>query len=151
MLVAILIAVIALLTLGLVFTCYFLWKFAKIIMVFEDDISDTIRTLNEVENTVKNVLEMEIFYDSPEVRLEVDKILDEVKFCRVEVARLIDRFTARSKQQYYFVEEEEQQHFLQEPQNMIPRLPGQPPDTPNPLEVLQKEGMILDAGRKRHE
>lgn len=118
-------------------------------MVFEDDISDTINALNDVEDTISNVLKMQIFYDSPDVRKEVDKILEEVKVCRLSVNGLIERFTARSKQQYYFLEQE--QESITRDERVIPRLPGQPPDTPNPLQMLQNEGIILDVRHQRKE
>lgn len=150
MLTWILIGVIALLAVALGTSVYFLVKFSRIIMVFEDDISDTIATLNEVEDTINSVLQMQIFYDSPEVRKEVDKILEEVRICRVNIFGMIERFTARSKQQYYFIDETPEE-IPQVSERTIPRLPGQPPDTPNPLQMLQNEGIILDVRHQRKE
>ena len=149
MLAWILIGVIVLLATALGFSIRYLIKFSRIIMVFEDDISDTINALNDVEDTISNVLKMQIFYDSPDVRKEVDKILEEVKVCRLSVSGLIERFTARSKQQYYFLEQE--QESITRDERVIPRLPGQPPDTPNPLQMLQNEGIILDVRHQRKE
>lgn len=149
MLTWILIGVIVLLATALGFSIRYLIKFSRIIMVFEDDISDTINALNDVEDTISNVLKMQIFYDSPDVRKEVDKILEEVKVCRLSVNGLIERFTARSKQQYYFLEQE--QESITHDERVIPRLPGQPPDTPNPLQMLQNEGIILDVRHQRKE
>lgn len=149
MLVFFLICVILLLATLLGISGYFLLKFSKIIMVFEDDASEAIDTLNNVEDTIKNVLNMQIFFDSPDVRKEVEKILEDVKICRLSIGEIISRFTARSKQQYYFVEFDEEVPLLHH--RPIPRLPGQPPDTPNPLEILQNEGMILDVRHKREQ
>lgn len=149
MLTWILIGISALLAVALGFSVYYLVKFSRIIMVFEDDISDTIAVLNEVEDTINNVLQMQIFYDSPDVRKEVDKILEEVRICRVKIFGMIERFTARSKQQYYFIDENPEIPTRDE--RAIPRLPGQPPDTPNPLQMLQNEGIILDVQHQRKE
>lgn len=128
-----LIAVAIILSLLLLTSGYFLWKFSKIIMVFEDDISDTVSSLNNVEDVINDVLKMQIFFESTEVRKEVEKILEEVRFCRVSIRGMIERFTARSKQNYYFVEPEPIRQPQPEPE-MI--LPGQPPGTPNPLKAI---------------
>ena len=114
---------------------YFIWKFSKIIMVFEDDISDTVGTLNDVEDAIDNVLKMEIFFESTEVRKEVEKILDEVRYCRMSINGMVKRFTSRSKQNYYFVEPEPPR-YMEQPQEQEIRLPGQPPNTPNPLKAI---------------
>lgn len=141
MLTWILIGIITLLSVVLIFCILYLVRFSKIIMVFEDDISDAINALNVVEDSINSVLQMQIFYDSPDVRKEVDKILEEVKICRLSINGLIERFTARSKQQYYFIEQIE--NPIHE-ERIIPRLPGQPPNTPNPLETLHNSGFVIE-------
>jgi len=149
MLTWVLTGIVALLAVTLGFSVYYLIKFSRIIMVFEDDISDTVSALNEVDDTINGVLQMQIFYDSPEVRKEVDKILEEVRICRVKIFGMIERFTARSKQQYYFINDNTEIPTRDE--RIIPRLPGQPPDTPNPLQMLQNEGIVLDVQHQRKE
>lgn len=144
MLTAVLIGIIALLTIALGFAVFYLWKFAKIIMVFEDDISDTLDALGSVENAIIGILQMQLFFESPEVKKAVQNVLDEVKICRSVVNQMIQKFTARSKQKYVLVRETDSFE-----QQLIPRLPGQPPGTPNPLEALQSEGMLLDV--RHHE
>lgn len=147
MLTWILTGIVVLLSVALGFSVRYLYRFSQIIMVFEDDLSDAINSLNMVEDTMENVLKMQIFYDSPDVRKEVDKILEEVKVCRFSINGLVQRFTARSKQQYYFIDENSELPTRGE--RVIPRLPGQPPDTPNPLQMLQNEGIILDVRHRR--
>lgn len=139
-----LIGVIALLTVALGFAVYFLWKFAKIIMVFEDDISETLDALGTVENAIVGILQMQLFFDSPEVKKAVQSVLEEVKLCRAVINQTIGKFTARSKQTYVLVRDENSSE-----EQMIPRLPGQPPGTPNPLEVLQSEGTLIDVRHQR--
>jgi hypothetical protein len=128
--------------------CFFLWKFAKIIMIFEDDLSETIESLNEVEDAINGVLEMQMFFDSPEVKKAVQGVLEQVRLCRITIQSVVQRFTARSKREYVTIwDKTPEPESL--PEDYIPRLPGQPPGTPNPMEVIQREGIVLDVGRTR--
>lgn len=144
----ILIGVITLLTVMLGVSCFFLWKFVTIIMIFEDDIDETLEALGDVESAISSVLDMSLFYDSPEIRKTVQGVLDEVALCRSVVNKVIRKFIKRSKQKYVLTvwdkmpDEEYQQQ--QQQQQEFPRLPGQPPGSPNPLETIGYEGVILD-------
>jgi len=136
---------ILLLATALCFAGYFLWKFAKIIMVFEDDLDDALEGLSSVENSIAKVLDMQMFFDSPEVRKSVQIVLEDIKLCKGIMNGIIHKFTARSNHKYITTWEEEQFTDIQAQQRLsMPRLPGQPPGTPNPLEELQREGMVLD-------
>ncbi len=128
---------------------YFLWKFAKIIMIFEDDLTEAIDSMNNVEDAISGVLEMQMFFDSPEVKQAVQNVLDQVRLCRLTIQKVVGRFTERSKRQYITVWEEKEEFDHEEEYENIPRLPGQPPGTPNPLETIRKEGMVLDVGRPK--
>lgn len=86
---------------------FYLYRFAKIIMVLEDDFSDAIESLNDVEATLEKILGMRLFFDSKEVQLVVQEALAEVKTSRMSVNRLIQRFLERSKQKYTVLIEEE--------------------------------------------
>jgi len=142
----VLIGLILLLTTALCFAGYFLWKFAKIIMIFEDDLDDALEGLSSVENSIGEVLGIQMFFDSPEVRKSVQIVLEDIKLCKGTMNGIIHKFTARSKRKYVTVweEGEEGSTDIQAQQLSMPRLPGQPPGTPNPLEELQREGMVLD-------
>jgi|SRR3970282_974648 len=93
---------------------FYLFRFAKIIMVLEDDFSDAIESLNDVEATLEKILGMRLFFDSKEVQLVVQEALAEVKTSRLSVNRLIQRFLERSKQKYTVVIEEESVENLKE-------------------------------------
>lgn len=129
---------------------YFLWKFAKIIMIFEDDLSEAIEATNAVEDAIKQVLEMQMFFDSPEVKQATQNILEQVKICRIIIQKVIGRFTQRSKRQYitlWDIEEDDHEDGWDE--EYIPKLPGQPPGTPNPMELIYGEGTVLNVGRTK--
>jgi len=98
---------------------FYLFRFAKIIMVLEDDFSDAIESLNDVEATLEKILGMRLFFDSKEVQLVVQEALAEVKTSRLSVNRLIQRFLERSKQKYTVLMEEDsiedlKEHLLRE-------------------------------------
>jgi len=103
MLIAFLIFIICLLTAACAAVTYYLWKFATIIMVFEDDLEDSLEAMNNVDNTIKSLLEMQLFFDSPEVKEAVKNILDEVTLTRSILNLTIKKFTDRSTQKYITV------------------------------------------------
>lgn len=128
---------------------YYLWKFVKIIMIFEDDLGEAIEGMNDVEDVIGNVLEMQMFFDSPEVKHSVQGILEQIRLCRLTIQKVISHFTERSKRQYTTLWED----AGEEPEDdfdYIPRLPGQPPNTPNPMEQIYREGLMLDARHSRN-
>jgi len=118
---------------GLLAAGWFLLKFSKIIMVFEDDLGEAIGALNSVEGGLEQILEMKLFFDSPEVRSAIDGALGEVKLCRMVINKLIKRFTERSKEQFVLIIDEADGP---PPQQQFPVLPGQPPGTPNPMRTI---------------
>lgn len=148
MLTWILISVIALFLALLGAATFFLWKFVKIIWVFEDDIAETLEALGDVESAISDVLDMALFYDSPEIRKTVQGVLDEVTLCRAVVNKVIQKFTERSKQKYVLTVWDDMPYDEYQQQE-IPRLPGQPPGTPNPLETIAREGMVLDVRHQK--
>jgi hypothetical protein len=107
MLTIFLIFIICILLVALGATGYYLWKFATIIMVFEDDLEDSLSAMNNVDNTMKNLLEMQMFFDSPEVKSAVKDVLDEVTLSRASLNLTIKRFTDRSTQKYITVWDED--------------------------------------------
>jgi hypothetical protein len=109
MLVAFLLFLIALLIVGLTVACYFLWKFATIIMVFEDDLAESLETMASIDKAMKSLLDMQLFFDSPEVKASVKAIMEEVVLTRAVLNVTIKKFTDRSKQKYITVWEEEQE------------------------------------------
>lgn len=86
---------------------YYMIKFVRIIMILEDDFSDAIDSLTEVENTIEKVLGMNMFFESKEVKIAVSEVLAEIKQGKLAVNRLIQKFVNRSKQKYVVVREDE--------------------------------------------
>ena len=109
---------------------WYLFKFIKIIMTFEDDLADAQEALKTVETALGKLEEIKMFYEDDTIKDFVSEVLDYVKIARHYVNWMSKRFTDRSKQRYVTVEptEEEVQLMLQ----------------PQPDE--QEEGTVLHVG-----
>ena len=98
-----------LLTAILVYVLYKSYHLARTVMILEDDLSDAIEKLNSAEETMNNLLNMRLFFDSPEVKNAVQACLDEVKLTKFEINKLAQKFVERSKQKYIVEEIEEEE------------------------------------------
>jgi hypothetical protein len=92
--------------------CFYLYRFVMIIMILEDDFSQVIDSLNNVENSVNGVLEMKMFFDTPEVQHLVRGVMDSVRMAKFDLNTMIKKFVDRSKQKYIIIEEDEEQEEL---------------------------------------
>ena len=86
---------------------YYLIRFARIIMIIEDDFSDAIEALEDTEKTLEKILGMRLFFDSKEVQIVVQEAMAEVKKSKMSVNRVALKFVDRSKQKYTVIVEEE--------------------------------------------
>jgi hypothetical protein len=89
-----------------VFMGYQLYKFAKIIMVFEDDLQDAIDATEQTGAALEGLLKKPMFFDSPEVKKEVEESLEAVRYMQLQIQGLANRLTERSKQKYMRIEED---------------------------------------------
>ena len=53
---------------------YYVYKFGKIILNFEDSVEDALDDLDTIHEEISQVLETPLFYDSPEVRKVITQI-----------------------------------------------------------------------------
>lgn len=91
----------------LISSIFYLIRFARIIMIIEDDFSDAIEALEDTEKTLEKILGMRLFFDSKEVQMVVQEAMSEVKNNKIAVNRVALKFVDRSKQKYNVVVEEE--------------------------------------------
>jgi hypothetical protein len=91
----------------LVGSLFYLIRFARIIMIIEDDFSDVVEALEDTEKTLEKILGMRLFFDSKEVQIVVQEAMSEVKNSKMSVNRIALKFVERSKQKYTVVVEEE--------------------------------------------
>jgi hypothetical protein len=62
----------------LVVSVYYNYRFAKIIMKFEDSIAVGLDKLDERYQSISMILEIPVFYDSPQVK----KVVSDMQVCR---------------------------------------------------------------------
>lgn len=98
---------------------FYMYKFINVIMIIEDDLTDVAVSLTDVEDTMKAVEELKMFYEDDSIKHLVTDILDRVKISRFYVNLMAKRFTDRSKNRYVVVEPTEdevrEQLELQQP------------------------------------
>lgn len=87
---------------------YYLYKFAMIIMVFEDDITDVLSSLDEVDSALKGVDQLKMFFDDLELKRVVSNVMESVKMSRYNVNKMSKRFTDRSKRKYILIEDKQE-------------------------------------------
>ena len=140
-------------TLLLFTSLWYLYKFAKIIMILEDDFGPAADTLQEVEDALNGVLELKLFFDDEQLQVVVSKCMENIKLAKHRVSLLIKKLTDRSKQKYIMILEEEPppepptseqqlaQHFAQQIPAQQMALQGVPEYGPNrPRSIIQGEG-----------
>lgn len=102
--------------LGLLFaaSAYFLIKFARIILIFEGDLEEGTEVLRKSEKTLEEHLNMQLYFDSPELQKKVIDSLEGIKVAKLAIAHLVDRFTERSKKKYVEIVEIEPRNYTRE-------------------------------------
>jgi hypothetical protein len=95
------------LLIALIFVVFYALRWARIIFVLEDDLEEAIEIHQRTVNVLENILKMQMFFDSPEVKAVVTETLESVKMCQLATQRLIQNFTQRSKQKYIRETEDE--------------------------------------------
>lgn len=86
---------------------WFLWKFSRIIMILEDDLGQAIQALEDVEGSMEQMIEMKLYFDTPEVQQHVSGVMDSVRMAKFSVNKMVKSLTDRSKQKFVMVIEEE--------------------------------------------
>jgi len=79
---------------------YFLWNFARIILILQDDFSETTEILQDAETAIDECLALPMFFDSPAVQQATINALEGVKTAKLAVGKMVIKFTQRSKQKY---------------------------------------------------
>ena len=116
---------------GNVVLTYHLYKFIKIIMTFEDDIADSLDSLQSVDGAMEKLNDVKMFYEDDTIKNLVNDVLDHVKIARHYVNWMAKRFTDRSKQRYVTVDPTES--------DVAKMLAAQP-------ESEENEGTVLHVG-----
>lgn len=76
-------------------------------MVFEDDLGEAIEAADQTDEALNNLLQMPMFFDSPEVKKQVNEALEAVRYLQLRIRQTSLTFTERSKQKYIYVDAEQ--------------------------------------------
>ena len=79
---------------------FYLWRFARIILILENDFSEATEVLQNAENSLEEVLAVPMFFDSPEIQKAALEGMDTIRTAKLAFAGLIRKFTQRSRQKY---------------------------------------------------
>ena len=75
--------VVGFLTLALAVSLYYNYKFATTIIKFEDNISEALDILDERYASISKILEIPLFYDSPQIR----QVVTDMKLSRDSILK----------------------------------------------------------------
>jgi len=84
---------ICLLTVLLGISLYYNYKFAKTIIKFEDNISDALDILDERYTSISKILEIPLFYDSPQIR----QVVLDMKLSRDAILKAANEITLQEE------------------------------------------------------
>lgn len=97
---------IILLLVGLLgFLCWKIYVLLELMAVFENDLSDNIAALDNVDNSLEGIIQLKMFFDSKDIQILLKEVMDNIKLAKLQVGKTSKRFTDRSKHKYYLIEE----------------------------------------------
>jgi hypothetical protein len=71
-------------TFALAVSLYYLYKFGRIILKIEDSLEESLDLLDERYRSISKILEIPLFYDSPEIK----KVVEDVSACREVILKV---------------------------------------------------------------
>jgi hypothetical protein len=86
----VLIAIICILSLCLSLSLYYAIKFSLIILKVEDAIEESLDIIDERYRSISSVLEIPIFYDSPQIR----QVVNDIKITRDTLLLIANKFAS---------------------------------------------------------
>jgi hypothetical protein len=81
-------SIIILLSLGLAVSTYYLAKFSLIILRIQEAIEESLDVIDERYQSISKILEIPIFYDSPQIR----QVVNDIKITRDTLLKVAKRF-----------------------------------------------------------
>jgi alpha-L-fucosidase len=83
------------------------YRWARVIIILENEYSDALEVHKRTLKTFENLLNMQMFFDSPTVKQTVIEVMEDVKLCQGATARIASVLTSHSKRKYVDEEREE--------------------------------------------
>jgi hypothetical protein len=82
--------IIIVLSLSLCVSLYFVVRFGLVILKIEDAIEESLDVLDERYRSISEILEIPLFYDSPQIR----QVVHDIKLCRNSVLKIAQSFAS---------------------------------------------------------
>lgn len=83
-------AIIIVLTIMLVVALYFVFRFGLIILRIEDAVEESLDVLDERYKSISEILEIPLFYDSPQIR----QVVNDIKTSRDSILKIARSFAS---------------------------------------------------------
>jgi hypothetical protein len=94
------------------FSVKYMLKFASIIMMLEDDLSDAAETHKNTAEILQRFSELQVYTDSPEIARKLQQCREALQVGSMDIEKLANTLTSRSKQKYIRFEETVKQQPL---------------------------------------
>lgn len=90
---------------ALVAACFFLYKFAIIILTFENNMAEMMDSHFLTEKKIEEIIEKPLFADSPEVKKELDEFMDILRVHQLILSKAGEKLVENSKNKYVYLKE----------------------------------------------
>lgn len=87
-----------------IFFAVFMYRWANIIFLIEDTLSEAVEVHERAISTFEQILSLQVVFDSPHVKKAYEEILADVKVCKVATLKVAAKFTRLDKKQYIIEE-----------------------------------------------
>jgi hypothetical protein len=102
-----LIILIIILSILLGISIFYLIRFVGYIISIEDDLAEALEIHERTLETFDKLLNMQMFFDSPQIQKVAVDVLNDVKVCKLATTKIITNFTRLSKNKYVQIVEED--------------------------------------------
>jgi hypothetical protein len=87
------------------FISFHAYRWAKIIFSLEDKYSEALDIVSRTRDGINNILNMQMFFDSPSVKKIVEEVKEDLKVSEMALSKIVFTLTEHSKKKYIIEEE----------------------------------------------
>lgn len=98
MIIVISIIVFLLILLGI--SCFYMLRFAKMVLSIENNLSNTLKAFDELDKFFISFNNKKLYFEAPELSNIIMELRKQAFVCKLEVQKTIDTFTAFSEKKY---------------------------------------------------
>lgn len=87
-----------------VVSTFYMIRFLRYTMAIEDNLSEAIEVHQRSLEAFDKIVQMELFYDSPQVQAAVVELMEDVKLCKLATQSVADSFIRLSNNKYILLD-----------------------------------------------